>query len=286
MWGTRGSQATPGQRDRALRRQHVVRRGTRHARHRGRARRRNRDPRGSGIALGPEVVRVDVLLTPPPHGPHPGPRLLRRRCTVPASRCTSGGRARRPPTCRTASRATCRRRSSPCGLTELACDLHLHDINEGAFEVPGVDVHDRARSAIPGPTVGYRLEDDHGALAYLPDHEPALASHRFAERAGVVLGARARGRRGRADPRRAVQRRREYEERVGWGHSTLDAGTRLRRARARRPLRSVPPRPRARRRHARRLLPRRTGEHPRTFDVAPAHEGDVFEVGARGLAKP
>ena len=66
----------------------------------------------------------------------------------------------------------------PVRLTELPCDLHVHDLRHG-IDVPGL----AATSELvchPGPTVGYRLADDRAAVAYLPDHEPFLACSRFA----------------------------------------------------------------------------------------------------------
>ena len=178
MWGTRGSQATPGN--------ETVRYGGNtscvevrgDARHRASCSTPAPGSAGSAVALGPEIVRVDVLLT---HlhmdhiqglgffdvlhrpgfevhiwGPGSATADLRTRLT----------RYMSPPL-------------FPVRLTDLPCDLHLHDIHQGAFEVPGVDVR-AALVCHPGPTVGYRLEDGQGSLAYLPDHEPALASHRFA----------------------------------------------------------------------------------------------------------
>jgi phosphoribosyl 1,2-cyclic phosphodiesterase len=73
----------------------------------------------------------------------------------------------------------------------------------------------------PGATLGYRVEADGRALSYLPDHEPALGARRFPEAAawtsgldiaeGVDLLIH--------DAQYAAD---EYEERVGWGHSTTD----------------------------------------------------------------
>ena len=49
----------------------------------------------------------------------------------------------------------------PVRLSELECDLHLHDLNEGCVEVPGFTVR-AALVCHPGPTVGYRIEGEHG----------------------------------------------------------------------------------------------------------------------------
>ena len=98
VWGTRGSQAAPGP--------DTVRYG-------GntscvelqalpdtprRARRRHRHPPSGRRAAGRCAPRRRVA-DASPHGPHPRPRVLRAAVPSPTSRCTSGVRARRPPTC-------------------------------------------------------------------------------------------------------------------------------------------------------------------------------------------
>jgi phosphoribosyl 1,2-cyclic phosphodiesterase len=277
MWGTRGSQATPGN--------ETVRYGGNTSCVEVRA-----TPDSSivldagtgirrlGLALGPEIVRVDVLLT---HlhmdhiqglgffdvlhrpgfevhiwGPGSATVDLRTRLT----------RYMSPPL-------------FPVRLTDLPCDLHLHDIHQGAFEVPGVDVR-AALVCHPGPTVGYRLEDDQGSLAYLPDHEPALASHRFASEpewcSGLELAAG-------VDVliHDAQYKVDEYETRVGWGHSTLEqalAFAELARVGVFVPFHHDPE-------HDDFMLDEFFRDAPvgnrATFAVAPAHEGDEFEVGPR-----
>jgi ribonuclease BN (tRNA processing enzyme) len=108
----------------------------------------------------------------------------------------------------------------PVRLQELPCDLHLHDLNEGCVEVPGFTVR-TALVCHPGPTVGYRLEDAHGSLAYLPDHEPMLACRDFANSREWCSGFEV------ADGvdvliHDAQYSDAEYEQRVGWGHSSLN----------------------------------------------------------------
>jgi phosphoribosyl 1,2-cyclic phosphodiesterase len=73
----------------------------------------------------------------------------------------------------------------------------------------------------PGPTLGYRIESPEGALAYLPDHEPALGESGLPNRPEWTSGFDlAEG----ADVliHDAQYTSREYEKRVGWGHSTFD----------------------------------------------------------------
>jgi len=86
----------------------------------------------------------------------------------------------------------------------------------------------------PGPSVGYRIEDGGGTIAYLPDHEPALGADLESIERGWISGL------GLArdadllvhDGQYTVA---EYAGRVGWGHSTMpDAITYARRAEAER----------------------------------------------------
>src|SRR5262245_16027894 len=72
----------------------------------------------------------------------------------------------------------------------------------------------------PGPTVGFRLETAEAAIAYLPDHEPALAGIEGRSPDWISAGALARG----ADLvlHDAQYLEEEYDDRIGWGHSSVD----------------------------------------------------------------
>ncbi|MDG2113179.1 MAG: MBL fold metallo-hydrolase [Actinomycetota bacterium] len=59
----------------------------------------------------------------------------------------------------------------PVRLDYLPCDLHVHDLPAGPFDVPGFRV-DTAHLAHPGPTVGIRASADGTSAVYIPDHEP------------------------------------------------------------------------------------------------------------------
>jgi phosphoribosyl 1,2-cyclic phosphodiesterase len=107
----------------------------------------------------------------------------------------------------------------PVALRDLPCHLTLHESTLGSFSLPGL----QGRAALichPGPTVGYRLWSDEGAMAYLPDHEPALGVRSFPGSAEWTSGFEL------ADGvdlllHDAQYTDEEYLERVGWGHSTL-----------------------------------------------------------------
>jgi phosphoribosyl 1,2-cyclic phosphodiesterase len=107
----------------------------------------------------------------------------------------------------------------PVRLLDLDCELYLHETGFEPFEVPGATVlADRVCHA--GPTVGYRIEHEGSVLTYISDHEPRLGSHDFPNEREWMSGyALAHG----ADLliHDAQYTEVEYEQRRGWGHSTL-----------------------------------------------------------------
>jgi phosphoribosyl 1,2-cyclic phosphodiesterase len=107
----------------------------------------------------------------------------------------------------------------PVRLRDVAANIQLHDVPMGEFEIGGMRVW--ASMVIhPGPTVGYRIFDGRSTVAYLPDHEPALAmngeptdpewmsGNDLALDADLLLH----------DAQYTAD---EYEARVGWGHSRI-----------------------------------------------------------------
>src|SRR5438093_1203901 len=107
----------------------------------------------------------------------------------------------------------------PVHLRDLDCMLELHEVPCGDIEVGEF----RIRSALiahPGPTVGYRVSTSTASLAYLPDHEPALGVRSFPQSGDWTSGyGLAEG----ADLliHDAQYNHAEYEERIGWGHSSI-----------------------------------------------------------------
>ena len=107
----------------------------------------------------------------------------------------------------------------PVRLADLPCKLMLHDAPRGTFDLPGASVT-ADLVCHPGPTLGYRLAADGATLAYIPDHEPALADTAFLSStewtsgfslmAGVDLLIH--------DSQYTDE---EYPSHVGWGHSTI-----------------------------------------------------------------
>jgi ribonuclease BN (tRNA processing enzyme) len=174
--------------------------------------------RNLGAGLAPTIERVDVLLTHL-HMDHiiglgffaalRNPRLEVHLWGPASTTLSLGERLARylsPPL-------------FPVRLRDLPCRLTLHDVPLGTFELPNMEVR-AGLVCHPGPTVGYRLHDGTGTLTYLPDHEPALGARRFPEphawTSGYALAAD-------ADLliHDAQYAPLEYDDHVGWGHSSL-----------------------------------------------------------------
>jgi phosphoribosyl 1,2-cyclic phosphodiesterase len=99
----------------------------------------------------------------------------------------------------------------PVRLRDLPCHLTLHNVLPGSFALPGLDV---AADLVchSGRTVGYRLSDAAGVLAYLPDHELAVRRRsglELVEGADVLIHD-------------AQYTAGECETHAGWGHSSID----------------------------------------------------------------
>jgi ribonuclease BN (tRNA processing enzyme) len=108
----------------------------------------------------------------------------------------------------------------PVRLRDLGCGLTLHEVTPDEVAIGEL----RVRASFvchPGPTVGYRIADGHATMAYLSDHEPALAwgkaPHSPEWTSGYDL---AKG----VDLliHDAQYTAEEYADRIGWGHSTVD----------------------------------------------------------------
>jgi phosphoribosyl 1,2-cyclic phosphodiesterase len=71
----------------------------------------------------------------------------------------------------------------------------------------------------PGPTLGFRVETERASLAYLPDHEPALAGIEGRSTDWISAGALA------SDADLVLHDSQfseaEYDTKIGWGHSSV-----------------------------------------------------------------
>jgi len=110
----------------------------------------------------------------------------------------------------------------PITLEALGATVRYHDLVEGIFEVGDIQVQTQYLNH-PALTLGYRLEADGVSIVYACDHEPysrPLAAGRgeiskqdqrhvaFLNRADLVMHD-------------AQYTAAEYENKIGWGHSTV-----------------------------------------------------------------
>jgi len=107
----------------------------------------------------------------------------------------------------------------PVDLREVPARITFHDVPREPWTLNGARVS--AELVVhPGSTVGYRIETAGSSFAYLPDHEPALAGA-IADRPRdwISGGSLAEG----VDLllHDAQYFEDEYEQRVGWGHSSV-----------------------------------------------------------------
>ena len=169
----------------------------------------------------------------------------------------------------------------PIDLQDTPAKVTFHDVPSTPWSI-GDALLTASLVVHPGPTVGFRIDADGASVAYLPDHEPALA--------GTVRGAHARLDLGRLIAQDvdlllhdAQYFEEEYDERLGWGHSSVRRRGRLRGRGRRQAARPLPSRPDALGRDhaaARRPRPVRSvadGEDPPTI----AREGMVLDLTRR-----
>ena len=106
----------------------------------------------------------------------------------------------------------------PVCIRDFGCKLELHNSPRGKLHLGELTITSDL-ICHPGPTMGYRISDGRSAIAYLPDHEVALGSCNFPADPAWTSGFRiAQG----SDVmlHDSQYNESEYDERVGWGHST------------------------------------------------------------------
>jgi phosphoribosyl 1,2-cyclic phosphodiesterase len=107
----------------------------------------------------------------------------------------------------------------PLDLRDVPAGIVFHDVPRKPWSFGGVTLS-TALVVHPGSTVGYRLETASASFAYLPDHEPALvggvadksldwiSGGALAEDVDLLLHD-------------AQYFEDEYEQHIGWGHSSV-----------------------------------------------------------------
>jgi phosphoribosyl 1,2-cyclic phosphodiesterase len=107
----------------------------------------------------------------------------------------------------------------PIDLRDVPASVTFRDVPRGPWTLEGASL--AAELVVhPGPTVGFRIERDGASFAYIPDHEPALAGAIEGRTRDWISGASIAG-----DVDLLIHDAQyfedEYEERVGWGHSSV-----------------------------------------------------------------
>ena len=107
----------------------------------------------------------------------------------------------------------------PVDLSGVPARVTFHDIPREPWTLEGLSL---AADLVlhPGPTVGFRIENGGASFAYLPDHEPALGGPIAKTPADWISGSSIAA---DADVlfHDAQYFEGEYEERIGWGHSSV-----------------------------------------------------------------
>jgi phosphoribosyl 1,2-cyclic phosphodiesterase len=231
-----------------------------------------------GATLGPEMPRIDLLLTHL-HMDHIQGLGFFEPLNRPSQEIHIWG----PPSTTLDLRARLARYLSPplfpLRLRDLPCHVILHDVALGCFEIGGLQI---AADLVvhPGPTVGYRITEQGASLAYLPDHEPALGVDHFPGEPDWTSGFKlASG--AELLIHDAQYTPTEYLTHVGWGHSTLPQAIAFAtKAGVKRlvPFHHDPA-------HADQLLDRLFDEIIHSsqlpFELTPGREGASFELGKR-----
>ncbi|MEO6220206.1 MAG: MBL fold metallo-hydrolase [Ginsengibacter sp.] len=109
----------------------------------------------------------------------------------------------------------------PVHFRDLPCMLFLHEIGNSRFEIGPFSV-ESAYVIHSGPTVGFRINHKHSVFSYIPDHEPALGRNGMINDVRWVSGG---GLAFNADLllHDAQYTFEEYKDKVGWGHSSIEA---------------------------------------------------------------
>jgi phosphoribosyl 1,2-cyclic phosphodiesterase len=107
----------------------------------------------------------------------------------------------------------------PIDLRDLPARVTFRDVPRRPWTIDGATI-EAALVAHPGPTLGFRIEAAGARVAYLPDHEPALVGTIRERTRDWISGASV------AEDVDVLLHdsqyfEDEYEERIGWGHSSV-----------------------------------------------------------------
>jgi len=107
----------------------------------------------------------------------------------------------------------------PIDLRRVPARVTFHDVPRDPWTIGGLTICG-ALVAHPGPTLGFRIDADGSSLAYLPDHEPALAGRLMGTSRDWISGCSI------AEETNLLMHDAQYTEeeygaRLGWGHSSI-----------------------------------------------------------------
>ncbi|GMQ26867.1 MBL fold metallo-hydrolase [Algoriphagus sp. oki45] len=107
----------------------------------------------------------------------------------------------------------------PVMFSELPNHPIIHELGYDNFEFGALKIHSEY-VCHPGPTLGYRISDGKGVLAYMPDHELSLGSANFPNDPEWTSGFEIAN---SADLllHDGSYNAKEYATKIGWGHSSV-----------------------------------------------------------------
>jgi phosphoribosyl 1,2-cyclic phosphodiesterase len=108
----------------------------------------------------------------------------------------------------------------PVYFSNLSCKLFLHEIENSSFEI-GPFLIKSCYVIHPGPTIGFRIQNQNKIFTYLPDHEPALGGNGLLKPVNWISGSDLA-----LDANLLLHDAQytleEYKDKVGWGHSAIE----------------------------------------------------------------
>jgi len=109
----------------------------------------------------------------------------------------------------------------PIDLQDTPAKVNFYDVPSTPWRI-GDALLTASLVVHPGPTVGFRIDADGASVAYLPDHEPALTG-RFEERTRDWISGGSIAEDVDLLLHDAQYFEEEYDERLGWGHSSVSS---------------------------------------------------------------
>jgi len=109
----------------------------------------------------------------------------------------------------------------PIDLQDTPAKVNFFDVPSTPWRI-GDALLNASLVVHPGPTVGFRIDADGASVAYLPDHEPALTG-RFEERTRDWISGGSVAEDVDLLLHDAQYFEAEYDQRLGWGHSSVSS---------------------------------------------------------------